>query len=59
MNKRIKKKKAKQQVIAIQELCVALKKIAEGFVFHFGDKLYQATENYTKALAEKILSDLF
>lgn len=59
MNKRIKKKKEKQRMVAIQELREAIKKITEGFVFHFGDELYQATENYTKALAEKILSELF
>lgn len=59
MNKRIKKKKEKQRMVAIQELREAIKKITESFVFCFGDELYQATENYTNALAKRIISQLF
>lgn len=40
MNKRIKKKKAKQRMVAIQELREAIKKIAEGLAFRFGDELF-------------------
>nr|DAE34485.1 MAG TPA: hypothetical protein [Caudoviricetes sp.] len=59
MNKRIKKKKAKQQKIARQKLYVALMETTKDTAFRLGECLISFTKEYASALAEKILSELF
>ena len=59
MNKRIKKKKAKQQEIARQKLYAEVKETIEGIVFRLGECFISFTEQYANALAERIISQLF
>ena len=59
MNKRIKKKKEKQRMVARQKLYVAVKETIEGIVFRLGESFISFTEKYASALAEKIMSELF
>lgn len=59
MNKRIKKKKAKQQKIARQKLYVALMETTKDTAFRLGESFISFTEKYASALAEKITSELF
>lgn len=59
MNKRIKKKKEKQRMVARQKLYVAVKETIGGIVFRLGESFISFTEKHASALAEKIMSELF
>ena len=59
MNKRIKKKKEKQRMVARQKLYVVVKETIEGIVFCLGESFISFAEKYASALAEKITSELF